>query len=171
MANYKATYNNLNPKQPEFVLASTSYTKKFLLDCNIAHFYQFTAESDKMGVIPDACIDILFLKKDGKVSTRIAGTRFEKGEAFTQRNGEYFGVRFMPGFNPVANIIQLSELVNHEETFEDMITLKDEKERLLENMFEANTFDEKINIFMKFYKNVCLNKLDDNNNLKYFLRN
>lgn len=171
MVNYSINQSDLNPKQPEFVLATSSYTKKFLMDCNIAHFYQFTAESDRMGVIPDACIDILFLKKDGKVTTRIAGTRFEKGEAFTERNGEYFGVRFMPGFNPVGNIIKLSELVDHEEIFEDMITLTDEKERLLENMFEANTFEDKIKVFMDFYKGVCEKEIEDKNSLKFFLRN
>jgi AraC-like DNA-binding protein len=170
MVHYSQNQNHLNPKQPEFVLATSSYTKKYFMNYNIAHFYQFTAESDSMGVIPDACIDILFLRKNGKISTRIAGTRFEKGEAFTERDGEYFGVRFMPGFNPVSNRIKISELVDHEEIFEDMITLTDEKEQLLENMFHALTFEDKINVFMNFYRSVCREAVEDKNSLKSFLR-
>lgn len=170
MVNYNVNRNNLNPKQPEFVLATSSYTKKYFMNYNIAHFYQFTAESDRMGVIPDACIDILFVKKDGKIMTRIAGTRFEKGEATTEKNGEYFGVRFMPGFNPASRKITLSELVDHEENFENMITLSDEKERLLESMYDTVSFEEKINIFLDFYNNTC-DCEEDKNSLKYVLRN
>lgn len=61
MRNYTPSLSNneLNPKQPEFVLATSTYSKKCLMNYNISHFYTFTAEADKMGVIPDACIDIL----------------------------------------------------------------------------------------------------------------
>ncbi len=170
MVNFNVSGNNLNPKQPEFVLATSSYTKKILMNNDIAHFYQFTAESNHMGVIPDACIDILFIKKDGKIKTRIAGTRFIKGETCTEQNGEYFGVRFMPGYNPVSKKIKLSELVDHEENFEDVVTFGDEKERLLENMYVATSFEEKINIFMNYYKHTR-NREEDKNSLKYVLRN
>lgn len=159
----------LSPKQPEFVLATSDYTKKVLMKFNIAHFYQFTAESHKMGVIPDACIDILFWKKDGKLITKIAGTRLEKGEADADINGEYFGVRFMPGTNPVDKNLPLCDIVNHEWDFEDLIVCT-EKERLIENMFYANSFDEKIKVFMDYYLNDMEKHLEDTKNLKYFLR-
>lgn len=171
MVNNYVARNSLNPKQPEFVLATSSYTKKYLMDYNISHFYQFTAEHDRMGVIPDACIDILFVKKDNKVVTRIAGTRFEKGEASTELHGEYFGVRFMPGFNPISKNIKLSELVDHEEIFDELIAHSSEREILLENMYYANTFEERIHVFMRFYKSVCLFEKEDKHALKYILRN
>lgn len=171
MLGYHENKSNLNPKQPEFVLATSTYIKKCYMDYHIAHFYQFTAESDSMGVIPDACIDILFEKKDNKITTRIAGTRFEKGEAATEKNGEYFGIRFMPGFNPVSNIIKLSELVEHEEVFEDMISLEHGKNLLLEKMYYAHSFEEKINIFMNFFQNTGTYEQDDRKSLKYILRN
>ncbi len=160
----------LNPKQPEFVLVTSDYSKKPLAKYNIAHFYQFTAETNRMNVIPDACVDLLFWRKNGKLITKIAGSRLEKGETDADPNSEYFGVRFMPGVNPVDKNLSLSEIVNHEWDFEDMLSY-DEKEPLLESLFFTNSFDDKINIFMSY----CLKKIEhqseDTKSLKYFVRN
>lgn len=169
-------YNNrkhivLNPKQPEFVLTTSDYTKKYLMKDNLAHFYQFTAETNKMGVIPDACIDILFWKKDGQLKTKIAGTLLEKGETNLELKCEYFGVRFMPGINPVREIIQFSELVNKEEVFEDMIVSCEERNRLMEDMFFATSFDDKIKVFMNYYTNHQVQQVEDKYSLKNVLRN
>lgn len=167
----KSEYNSavLRPKQPEFVLATSNYTKKFLMRNNIAHFYQFTAEANKLSVIPDACIDILFWKKDNKLITKIAGSRLEKGETDAELNGEYFGVRFMPGVNPAQDAVSLSEIINKEYDFEGMITSYDEKERLLEDLFFAGSFEEKIKIFMNYYIKHCDKQMEDTHSLKYAL--
>ncbi|SFR55956.1 response regulator transcription factor [Anaeromicropila populeti] len=157
--------DRLNPKQPEFVLVTSDYTKKFVMKHNIAHFYQFTAESNRMSVIPDACVDILFVKQDGKMTTRIAGTRLEKGETDTHINSEVFGVRFMPGTNPVNKLMKLSELVNNEEIFEEMISYED-REYLLESMFFAQSFEEKIHIFLTYYQKYFDWRLEEKTGLK-----
>lgn len=168
--NVRINLTELNPKQPEFVLATSDYTKKYLMNYNIAHFYQFTAESNSMGVIPDACVDILFAKTNGKLICKIAGTRFEKGEAVTELNGEYFGVRFMPGFNPFSEIINLSELVNNEVMLDNMISSYDEKERLFQNIFLADSFEDKIKVFITYYTKHYDTIIEDKNSLKYILR-
>lgn len=164
-------FTPLNPKQPEFVLATSDYSKKYLMKYNLAHFYQFTAETDKMGVIPDACVDILFWKKDGKMKTKIAGTFLEKGVTDTDLKCEYFGVRFLPGINPVNGIVKLGELVNNEENFEDMITSYEDKEVLLENMYFSNSFEDKIQVFMNYYVKQYDKQVEDNYSLKSVLRN
>lgn len=161
----------LTPKQPEFVLATSDYKKKVLMQYNIAHFYQFTAESNTLGVIPDACVDILFWKKDGKTVTKIAGTLLEKGETDAELNSEYFGVRFMPGVNPVSDTVSLCEFINHEWDFEGMITSPNEREKLFEGIFFANSFEDKINIFMNYYLKHYDRQFEDIHSLKYFLRN
>lgn len=173
MRNYNAgfKYTELNPKQPEFVLATSAYSKKCLMNYNISHFYTFTAEADKMGVIPDACIDILFWKKDAKMQAKIAGTFLQKGEAPTDLKCEYFGVRFLPGINPVNNIVKLSELVNKEEDFEDIITHYADKERLMETMYLAGSFEEKIQAFMNYYVKQNVASLEDGGSLKRVLHN
>ncbi|MHB8065751.1 MAG: helix-turn-helix domain-containing protein [Ruminiclostridium sp.] len=166
------TFTELNPKQPEFVLATSDYSKKYCMKYNISHFYHFTAETDKMGVIPDACIDILFWKKDGKVKTKIAGTFLQKGETTVDLKCEYFGVRFLPGVNPVSDIIKLCELVNNEENFEAMITTYDDRERLLEHMYFANSFEDKIQAFMHYYVKHCEDKqIENKNSFKNVIRN
>ncbi|AET68223.1 DNA-binding domain-containing protein, AraC-type [Desulfosporosinus orientis DSM 765] len=172
MRNYTPSLSNneLNPKQPEFVLATSTYSKKCLMNYNISHFYTFTAEADKMGVIPDACIDILFWKKDDKIKAKIAGTFLQKGEAPTDLKCEYFGVRFLPGINPVNNIMKLSELVNHEEDFEDMIAQYDDKEQLLETMYWAGSFEEKVQAFLNFYIKQSDHSLENEGSLKRVMR-
>ncbi len=171
--NRKLEHNSivLRPKQPEFVLATSNYTKKELMKYNIAHFYQFTSEANKLSVIPDACIDILFWKKDGKLVTKIAGTRLEKGETDAELNGEYFGVRFMPGVNPASNTVSLCDFINQEYDFEGMITSYEEKEKLLEELFFASSFEEKINIFMNYYMRHFEKQSENSHSLKYVLCN
>jgi AraC-like DNA-binding protein len=162
---------DLNPKQPEFVLATTTYEKKYPLQQTIAHFYQFKSEATTMGVIPDACIDILFSMKDGQLITRIAGSRLEKGIADMDINSEYFGVRFMPGVNPVSKQLKLSEIMNREECFDELLTNTDDKKRFLDGMYKAATFEEKICLFLKFYESTqpCLS--EDSYSLKSVIRN
>ncbi len=160
----------LSPKQPEFVLATSDYKKKIVMQYNIAHFYQFTAEADKLSVIPDACIDILFCKTGGKLNTRIAGTRLEKGVTEADLNGEYFGVRFMPGINPVSGALHLCEIINNEWDFEAMIQCSGERNRLLEGIFFADSFEEKIRIFLNYYLKDYSRQMEDTHSLKYYLR-
>lgn len=170
MANYYSPVL-MNPKQPEFVLSTTNYTKRYFMKYNIAHFYQFTAEAHSMGVIPDACIDILFSRKNGYIVSRIAGTRFEKGDAFTDIHSEYFGVRFMPGYNPFSNVIKLSELVNSEELFDSIINHYCKSEAFLERLFFSESLDDKIAVFMDFYLSNTQCFMEDPHSLSYAIRN
>lgn len=156
----------LSPRQPEFVLATTNYSKKCIMKYNLSHFYQFTAESDHMGVIPDACIDVLFWEKDGVMKAKAAGTLLEKGTAKTELNCQYFGVRFLPGVNPVAGNVKLNELVNNEISLEDMLTRSGEREGLLERMYEAGSFHEKTEVFLDFYLKYFFSHAEDKNSLK-----
>jgi len=160
----------LNPKQPEFVLITSGYEKKIVMKHNLAHFYQFcNTESDKMTIIPDACVDILFWKKDGQVKTKIAGTRFERGYSGLEPETEYFGIRFMPGVNPLKGAINLSELANNEECFEDLITSCDERKQLLEGMFFSDSFEDKIKTFMNYYMHHYDTQSMDKNSLNHIL--
>lgn len=172
MMNFNSDRNlvQLNPRQPEFVLATSDYSKKYLMKYNLSHFYQFTAEAENMGVIPDACIDILFWKKDGKIKAKAAGTFLEKGVTKTELKSEYFGARFLPGINPVTGKVKLSELVNNEINIEDMIPNSDEKERLLENIYFAGSFEDKIMAFMNFYRKQYEGQMEDKSSLKYAVR-
>lgn len=162
--------NDLNPKQPEFVLVTSDYEKRVLMDSNFAHFYQFKAESDHMSVIPDACIDIMFWCKDGKIKSKIAGSRLYKEDTETDLNCEYFGVRFLPGINPVSDIMKFSELTNNEFNFEEMITSYSDREKLFEKMYFSNTFADKMKVFMDYYSAHVHSHTDETNHLKLYLK-
>ncbi|MDF2656541.1 MAG: DNA-binding protein AraC-type [Bacillota bacterium] len=169
-ANRMFHVSGIIPKQPEFVLSTSKYTKKLYMQYGISHFYQFTSEATKMGVIPDACIDILFCKKDGRLESRIAGSRLSKGEVDNDLNCEYFGVRFMPGVNPAKETVALHEIVNSEMNFKDMIPSCNEKDQLLEQLYLADTFEERIGAFMNYYRQHYNDPLEDTHSLKYFLQ-
>ena len=141
----------LNPKQPEFVLVTDHYSKIVLQETNIAHFYQFKTTVNSMAVIPDACVDILFTKMGNQIETRIAGTRFEKSFAELPLNSDVFGIRFMPGFNPIKKHVSIKEIVNNEMNFDQFILSSDDREALLEKIFYANTLEEHIDIFMHYF--------------------
>lgn len=102
--------------------------------------------------------------------SKIAGTLLEKGSTHTDIKCEYFGVRFMPGINPSAGVVKLSELVNNEECFEDMITSPVEREELIVGMYHAKTFEEKITVFMNYYSRHYDTALENKNTLNYALR-
>ncbi|MFV0527547.1 MAG: helix-turn-helix domain-containing protein [Lachnospiraceae bacterium] len=172
MAEFDTTvrFQELNPKQPEFVLTTSDYSKKYLMNDQLSHFYHFTAEADTMGVIPDACTDILFWKKDGRLHTKIAGTFLQKGATSIDIKCDYFGVRFLPGINPTSGCVALSELVNAEEDFGDIIRHHTNSAQLLEEMYEAQTFDEKIRAFLKYYSTHASAQTVPEHTLKYALR-
>lgn len=146
----KEASGELSPRQPEFVLATTNYSKKCIMKYNLSHFYQFTAESDHMGVIPDACIDMLFWEKNGVMKAKAAGTLLQKGTTKTELNCQYFGVRFMPGVNPMTGNVKLSELVNNEISLDDIIIGRQEREALLEQMHEADSFHKKTEVLSSY---------------------
>ncbi len=158
----------LSPRQPEFVLATTNYSKKCIMKYNLSHFYQFTAESDHMGVIPDACM-ICCSGKGWSNESQSSRYLLEKGTAKTELNCQYFGVRFLPGVNPVAGNVKLNELVNNEISLEDMLTSAGEREGLLERMYEAGSFHKKTEVFLEFYLKYFYNHGEDKNSLKYVI--
>ncbi len=163
----KEASGELSPRQPEFVLATTNYSKKCIMKYNLSHFYQFTAESDHMGVIPDACIDMLFWEKNGVMKAKAAGTLLQKGTTKTELNCQYFGVRFIPGVNPMTGNVKLSELVNNEISLDDIIIGRQEREALLEQMHEADSFHKKTEVYMNFYLKSFFKQPEDKNSLKF----
>lgn len=141
----------LNPKQPEFVLGTSDYKKKVFMQNGIAHFYQFTAEAQTIAVIPDACVDILFEKSQSQLTAIVAGSRFVRGIVPTTLGHEYFGIRFLPGFNPIKHALKLSEIMNNEYSYFDVLPSRTEKNKLFEDIYKATTFEMRIQRFLDVY--------------------
>lgn len=142
----------LHPKQPGFVLVTGAYKKYSLMDYGISHFYQFDAECDFMTAIPDACVDILFYNTDTRLESRVAGTLLTKSEVETAGKCRHFGVRFLPGVNPVLKHRKMSELVSKEQSYEDMFDSNSERDQLFEALWKEESFEKRIKTFLLFYR-------------------
>lgn len=160
----------LHPKQPGFVLVTTAYKKYNLMKYGISHFYQFHPEDKVMCGIPDACVDILFCKNGSKLETRIAGTLLEKTDVETLSSCSHFGIRFLPGFNPVGNILKMQELVGCEHVLDEMFASVAEREQLFEKIWTEDAFERKINAFLEYYLKHYDREKYESYNLASFLR-
>ncbi len=141
----------LHPKQPGFVLVTGAYKKYNVMQYGISHFYQFEAENSLMTGIPDACVDILFCSNGSRLESRVAGTLLAKTDVETASRCKHFGVRFLPGFNPVGKHRKMSELVAREEKYDDMFDAISEQEELFEKLWQEESFERKVKIFTNFY--------------------
>ncbi len=160
----------LHPKQPGFVLVTGAYKKYSLMQYGISHFYQFEAECDFMTAIPDACVDILFCNSGSRLETRIAGTLLSQTEVETAGRCRHFGVRFLPGFNPVIKHRKMSELVGQEQDYKDMFDTISEREELFETLEKEESFEFRIKVFLQFYKKHYEAQQYEAYSLKSFLR-
>lgn len=160
----------IRPKQPGFVLITDSYQKYVMMNYGIAHFYQFEAASDLMVAIPDACVDILFCMDKKMTKGLIAGSLLQMSDVLTEQRSTYFGVRFLPGYNPVESIAKVEELIGKQESFTDMLRFS-RQEELLEQIGCASTFEERVGLFLQYYLKNSGCHLKDPLELKQYLRN
>lgn len=144
-----------HPKQPGFVLVTAEYKKYSCMQYGISHFYQFQADSNTMVGIPDACVDILFCSNGSRLESRVAGTLLAKTDVVTASNCRHFGMRFLPGFNPVGKHVKMKELVGREETYDSMFDTVHQREELFEKLCLEESFETKVRIFLDFYLKHC----------------
>lgn len=138
----------ISPKQPFFVTASRSYLKYSFNKFGIVHFYQCVTGEEPICVIPDGSADMLFCCDPVSPYAEICGTVLSMDYSVMKPHTLYFGVRFLPGFNPVIGqdgIMQ--ELVNKKVSLTELI----HDERMMEEIFSATNFMEQINSFLSSY--------------------
>lgn len=154
----------ISPKQPFFVISANRYYKYILNQFGIVHFYcRQTGNSEVTGAIaiPDGCVDILFCCDNNHPSAFVCGTVLEPTLTMTQKNTYYFGVRFMPGYNPVIekkNV--MSTLISNMVPFEELI--KDTK--MFEKIVSSRDFMYQIKTFLDYYIEIY-NRTNSNMNV------
>lgn len=146
----------MTPKQPFFVTASESYTKYVMNRYGIVHFYQCRTGQEPRYAVPDGCVDMVFCCNPVHPSAEICGTVLAPQAVLLESESCYFGVRFLPGYNPVlgeSHIMQ--ELVDQRIPFSAFIR----DERLLESICTTTDFRKQIRAFMhsymSIYRRVC----------------
>ncbi|MCM1506320.1 MAG: helix-turn-helix domain-containing protein [Ruminococcus flavefaciens] len=152
----------MTPKQPFFVTLSESYSKCIVNQLGIVHFYQFRTGSEPQYVIPDGCVDMVFCCDPIRPYARICGTVLKSEMMMFRENSCYFGVRFLPGYNPVLEKSGImKELVNNQIPFESLINDK----RMTEGICSTDDFRMQISIFMRSYMSIYkrLSPLENSN--------
>ncbi len=137
--------------QPYFVMATPEYHKGIVMNYGILHFYDYYKNADlenRIMVVPDGCIDIMFEKDASGIKARVAGTVLEKTMVENKNGKEYFGVRFLAGELPAIVNASMKDFVQNEINLEDVVRDRD----FLKRMEEAYDKGEWMEGFLKFYK-------------------
>ncbi|MBP1736312.1 MAG: hypothetical protein H6Q60_193 [Oscillospiraceae bacterium] len=158
------------PKQPYFVMATEHYYKAVVMNYGISHFYCFlkdkTTEHPVIAV-PDGCIDILFCCDESEPFAHICGTVLQPTVVMNEPGKYYFGVRFLPGHTFRTNDFTMSDFVEQEIPFLQVI---DDRE-LFNLITSSRDFSEQIKHFMEHYlpQQRQMAALDQHKELKSFL--
>ncbi len=161
----------MTPKQPLFVTASKSYLKYVMNRFGIVHFYQCKTGDEPCYAIPDGCVDMVFCCDETNPGAEICGTVLSPKEVLFRPDTCYFGIRFLPGYNPVLGCSSeiMKELVNHQIPFSALV----HDERMLENIFRTTDFRSQITAFMNSYMSIYnrMNPMENSNLLVRHISN
>ena len=108
----------MTPRQPFFVTASETYKKYIMNRFGIVHFYQCQTGTLPRYAVPDGCVDMVFCCDTTAPEANICGTVLAPETVLLRSDSCYFGVRFLPGYNPVLGMSGvMGQLVNHQIPF------------------------------------------------------
>lgn len=140
----------ISPKQPYFVMATSHYYKAVVMNYGISHFYSFNKEDtikNSFIAVPDGCIDILFCCDDKNPYAHVCGTVLRPTLTHNNQNKYFFGVRFLPGNSFKFKNATMSDFIEREIPFLEVIEDKD----LFEKITSSRDFNYQIQIFMERY--------------------
>ena len=136
-------------RQPFFAALSDSYKKYTVNKYGIVHFFQFTTSAERMTAVPDGSVDMVFCCGDEPFAY-VHGTVLKAEEITFLPNRLYFGVRFIPGYNPILGENAMGRLINNRIDFRELIS----DEKMLVNIFSADSFEKQIKAFTKSYMSI-----------------
>lgn len=142
----------MTPKQPFFVTSSEHYIKYVMNHFGIVHFYQCKmGNAPRCAILPDGCVDMVFCCDSSNPYSEICGTVLTPENVLLNSNTYYFGVCFLPEYNPVlGSDVMMSELINCRVSFEVLINDR----RMAEGILGITDFRRQISIFMKSYMSI-----------------
>ena len=152
----KRSFSRIYPIQPFFIHnASIRYLKNTMNDSPVAHFYTYRTgeESIKSLVIPDGCIDIVFVCDAVRPHAWICGPVTEYREINTTPDTIHFGIRCRPGILPRIFGVAWPELLNNKLLLSDVAG---KYKQLPERIAYARNFRERIDVFTE----ICLSDIE-----------
>lgn len=131
--------------------SSRAYAKFILNRYGIVHFYQCFTGTEPRYAVPDGCVDMVFCCDPKQPYAEICGTVLAPQAVLLHSDTCYFGVRFLPGYNPVLGSSEImSQLVNHQIPLDELI----QDRRMLEGICGTTDFRKQIRAFMRSYMNI-----------------
>ena len=141
----------MTPRQPFFVTAAETYTKYVMNQFGIVHFYQCRTGILPRYAVPDGCVNMVFCCDPHAPGAEICGTVLAPETVLLRSETCYFGVRFLPGYNPILGVSGVMEsLVNHRIPFDTLIR----DERMLERICSTMDFHQQIRAFLQSYLSI-----------------
>lgn len=141
----------MTPKQPFFVTSSKSYMKLILNRFGIVHFYQCFTGTEPRYAVPDGCVDMVFCCDPKHPFAEICGTVLSPQAVLLNSNTCYFGVRFLPGYNPMLGSAEImSQLIDHRMPLDELI----QDQQMMEGICGTTNFRQQIRAFMRSYMNI-----------------
>ncbi|WP_294379116.1 helix-turn-helix transcriptional regulator [uncultured Clostridium sp.] len=148
----KISHKNITlPTQPGLILNAPGYSEKMLIyqaiDPSIYYFYEiFPLEENMLSIpiLPDGCIDIVFIINDNSINSFIIGTGTKLTGFDILKKHYIFGVRFSPsGFRDFFNI-NAKEIRDMQV---DFVPLCKNINELYDHIFCADSLQDKASIF------------------------
>ncbi|MCQ2521750.1 MAG: AraC family transcriptional regulator [Lachnospiraceae bacterium] len=115
----------------------------------IAKFYQFTNPTKEVMAIPDACVDIQFVKEGEHYEPYFCGTFLSSHISNASEKEETFGIKFEPGVIPACMGLSPGELIERVSPIEKSIAMR-EFSRILE---KEKDFEKRVEIFVSEFSN------------------
>ena len=164
--------NIIRPKQAYFVMTTSHYYKAVIMNYGISHFYCFQKDDiieRPFIAVPDGCIDILFCCDDKAPYANVCGTVLRPTLTHNSENKYFFGVRFLPGSPFKFKNITMSDLVEQEIPFLEVI--KDNE--LFEKITSSKDFNYQIQVFLERYIKLYANfkEINKYKDLKIYMLN
>lgn len=144
----------MTPRQPFFVTASETYKKYIMNRFGIVHFYQCQTGTLPRYAVPDGCVDMVFCCDTTAPEANICGTVLAPETVLLRSDSCYFGVRFLPGYNPVLGMSGvMGQLVNHQIPFSNWFKMNACWRNLGTTVFNRQ-ITAFLRSYMKIYKRV-----------------
>lgn len=137
------------PSQPYFVIDTDDFCQEIYLKRGISHFYTFRHSGSKeLYAVPDGCIDLVFqYRPDGSMDSYVFGTVLRYRKISFPEEGEFFGVRFMPGVLPAGLSVTQHDIVDMRYPLDRCLS----KRFRLEKLAAEHDFAKRIQVFLEEY--------------------
>ncbi|MGN0666505.1 MAG: helix-turn-helix domain-containing protein [Huintestinicola sp.] len=136
-------------RQPFFAAVSDTYKKLDMMNYGIVHFFEFVTSREAITAVPDGAVDMVFCCCDEPYAY-VNGTVLTASEVKFEPGKLYFGVRFLPGYNPILGENAMGSLINNRIAFEELV----DDEKMLRNIYSADSFRDRIQYFFRSYMSI-----------------